>query len=621
MDSATCDIRPSDLDPSREHQHAPGPSLWPVGFAVGVVVLLVGFVVSWAIVAIGAFITVFFAFLWLRELARKTRSRRSRRRSSPRSASRARRHRFRGPRRSTRPTSATRATSSSRPRPSGSAPSSAGSSPFPCSDSRSGRPSSSRASATPTSARSTTYPEGEYIVTTFTSSDEGDVSRRTAFIRNNGFLGDQPSFTILSNHCAHLGCPVQPNGAIQFKKITSYRDVRKLPVNPSGFGCPCHGGQYDTEGNRTAGPPVRALDRYSFSIVNGHLMVGKPFSVAYVDGTGAGARIHKATYSFPGEPVERPGVLALPDPASPLMAAKKTTQERILYPLDWLEERSGLVGAVRYFLFRNVPADINWFQTLGSATLTAFVVQAATGVILAMYYQPGPTTAYSSIQHITNDLWGGWLVRGMHKWGASVFIILMFLHMGRVFLFGAYKYPRELNWIIGVLLLALGLAEGFTGYLLPWDQTSYWATTVGINLNGTAPFLGPFIAQFLQGGTYINADTISRFYAIHMLLLPAAIGGLIALHLYLVIRLGVTSPPWSKEAAGTGPLPTPSTNGSGPRPQWPHRREGRRAWLTTGSSSASGSSSSTRRTSRSAGSRSSRSRCGTTRSCRSSSCW
>ena len=93
----------------------------------------------------------------------------------------------------------------------------------------------------------------------------------------------------------------------------------------------------------------------------------------------------------------------------------------------------------------------------------------------------------------------------MHKWGASVFIILMFLHMGRVFLFGAYKYPRELNWIIGVLLLALGLAEGFTGYLLPWDQTSYWATTVGINLNGTAPFLGPFIAQFLQGGTYINA--------------------------------------------------------------------------------------------------------------------
>jgi quinol---cytochrome c reductase cytochrome b subunit, bacillus type len=240
------------------------------------------------------------------------------------------------------------------------------------------------------------------------------------------------------------------------------------------------------------------------------------------------------------------------------MASRRLSpQERILYPLDWIEERSGLVGGVRYFLFRNVPSDINWFQTLGSAALTAFIVQAVTGIVLAMYYQPSTTTAYPSIQRITDDLWAGWLVRGMHKWGASVFIILMFMHMGRVFLFGAYKYPRELNWIIGVLLLTLGLAEGFTGYLLPWDQTSYWATTVGINLNGTAPFLGPFIAQLLQGGTAINQNTLSRFYAIHMLVLPAAIAGLIALHLYLVIRLGVTSPPWSKEAAGSGPPPAP----------------------------------------------------------------
>jgi quinol-cytochrome oxidoreductase complex cytochrome b subunit len=139
----------------------------------------------------------------------------------------------------------------------------------------------------------------------------------------------------------------------------------------------------------------------------------------------------------------------------------------------------------------------------------------------------------------------------------------MFMHMGRVFLFGAYKYPRELNWIIGVLLLASGLAEGFTGYLLPWDQTAYWATIVGININGTAPILGPFLAQFLQGGTYINGETLSRFYSIHMLLIPGAIFALIGLHLYLVVRLGVTSPPWSKEAAGTGPLAEPSTNGAG----------------------------------------------------------
>jgi menaquinol-cytochrome c reductase cytochrome b subunit len=241
---------------------------------------------------------------------------------------------------------------------------------------------------------------------------------------------------------------------------------------------------------------------------------------------------------------------------------RQRMEELVTYPLDWLEERSGLIGGVRYFLFRNVPSDINWMQTLGSAALTAFLVQAITGVILAMYYTPSAATdpatgkpvAWESIQNITDHVTMGWLVRGMHRWGASVFIILMFLHMGRVFLFGAYKYPRELNWIVGVLILVMGMMEGFTGYLLPWDQTAYWASVVGINLNGTAPFLGPWLAQFLRGGQEIGGETLTRFYSLHMLLIPGAIIGLITLHLYLVIRLGVTSPPWSKEAAGMEPV-------------------------------------------------------------------
>ena len=150
----------------------------------------------------------------------------------------------------------------------------------------------------------------------------------------------------------------------------------------------------------------------------------------------------------------------------------------VMIPVDWLEERSGLVGGLKYFLFRKVPAETNWFHTLGSATLTAFIVQLITGVILAMYYKPDPETAYQSIQHITNDVTLGWLVRGMHRFGASVFIILLFFHMARVFLFGAYKYPREVNWMVGAALLILGMFEGFTGYLLPFDQTAYWATVV-----------------------------------------------------------------------------------------------------------------------------------------------
>jgi len=243
--------------------------------------------------------------------------------------------------------------------------------------------------------------------------------------------------------------------------------------------------------------------------------------------------------------------------------AKSTRRQQLeavaLYPVDWLEERSGLVGYTKWFLFRKVPHDISWAQTLGAATLTAFIVQAVTGVVLAFYYKPDPASAYASVQNITEEVTLGWLVRGMHKWGASVFIILMFFHMARTFLFGAYKYPRELNWIIGVLLLALGMLEGFTGYLLPWDNTAYWATVVGINLNATAPFAGPFLAQFLQGGLDIGPDTLAKFYALHMLLIPGAIMALIGLHLYLVVRLGVTSPPWSSSAAGR---PRPETDGS-----------------------------------------------------------
>ena len=261
--------------------------------------------------------------------------------------------------------------------------------------------------------------------------------------------------------------------------------------------------------------------------------------------------------------------MALRRPPTKAELRRQQIEELVLYPLDWLEERSGLVGGVRYFLFRNVPSDINWMQTLGSAALTAFLVQAITGVILAMYYVPSAATdphtgqpvAYESILHITDNLTMGWLVRGMHRWGASVFIILMFLHMGRVFLFGAYKYPRELNWVIGVLILVMGMMEGFTGYL-PWDQTAYWATVVGINLNGTAPFLGPWLAQFLRGGQEISGATLTRFYSLHMLVIPGAIFALIGLHLYLVIRLGVTSPPWSKEAAGMEEVDADS-NGAG----------------------------------------------------------
>ncbi|MDX6450039.1 MAG: menaquinol-cytochrome c reductase iron-sulfur subunit [Gaiellaceae bacterium] len=151
----------------------------------------------------------------------------------------------------------------------------------------------------------TDYPEGKYVIATYMSDPkQGEVSRRTAFVRYNGQLDGQPSFTIISNHCAHLGCPVQPNGPLEDSQTKHNGDVTLIPtISIAGFGCPCHGGQYDTEGNRTSGPPVRALDRYAFSIRNGHLFVGHAFSVSHVDGAGATAKIHKWTFAYPGEHV------------------------------------------------------------------------------------------------------------------------------------------------------------------------------------------------------------------------------------------------------------------------------------------------------------------------------
>ncbi|MET0684272.1 MAG: cytochrome b N-terminal domain-containing protein [Solirubrobacteraceae bacterium] len=211
---------------------------------------------------------------------------------------------------------------------------------------------------------------------------------------------------------------------------------------------------------------------------------------------------------------------------------------------DWVDERTSLSGAMRWAMFRKVPKGVNWFYTLGSAALFAFLSQAVTGVFLAMYYDPSITNAYESTRHLTNEVFLGEFVRGMHRWGSSGMIVLVFLHMGRVFFFGAYKYPRELNWLIGVVLLLLVSQMALTGYLLPFDQRSYWATVVAVNINASGPFLGPYLGDFLRGGSEFGATTLSRFYAIHMLLLPGGIAALIGAHLYLVTRLGITAPPW-----------------------------------------------------------------------------
>jgi quinol-cytochrome oxidoreductase complex cytochrome b subunit len=226
--------------------------------------------------------------------------------------------------------------------------------------------------------------------------------------------------------------------------------------------------------------------------------------------------------------------------------AKDQAVEGVAGVVGWLDERTGASPFLRGFLYRKIPKGTNWYYTLGSATMFAFLSQAVTGVFLAMYYEPDPTRAYESASRITNEVFLGEFVRGMHKWGSTVMIILIFLHMGRVFFFGAYKYPRELNWIIGVVLVVLTLMMGLTGYLLPFDQRSFWATVVAVNLNASGPVVGPYLADFLRVGSEFGPTTISRFYSLHMLLVPGLIIALIGAHLYLVAKLGTTAPPWLK---------------------------------------------------------------------------
>jgi quinol-cytochrome oxidoreductase complex cytochrome b subunit len=208
----------------------------------------------------------------------------------------------------------------------------------------------------------------------------------------------------------------------------------------------------------------------------------------------------------------------------------------------WLDERLGWRRVWEAIFLRKVP-KVNWLYTLGSATLFVAVNQIVTGILLTVYYVPTPDHAYDSVQYITTQIPAGWLIRGLHHWGASAMVVLTALHLLRVVAYGAYKYPREVTWLTGVGLLLIVLGFGFTGYLLPWDQKAYWATTVGTRIAGVAPIVGDWILRAMRGGDQLSAVTLARFFGAHVWMLPAALLTLVLVHLYLVIRNGISAVP------------------------------------------------------------------------------
>lgn len=210
----------------------------------------------------------------------------------------------------------------------------------------------------------------------------------------------------------------------------------------------------------------------------------------------------------------------------------------------WLDERIGFNEIYKNMLDRPEPKG-NWWNTLGSASLFLFVIQVTTGIFLTVYYTPSPDHAYDSIQYIMEEVSFGWLIRGIHHWAATLMVIVVFIHMLRVFYTASFKYPREMTWLLGVGLLLVTLGMGFTGYLLPWNQRAYWATTVGTQIAGTVPFLGEFILKALRGGPDLSALTLQRFFSAHIWILPVVLAALIGFHVYLVMRHGESH--WPKK--------------------------------------------------------------------------
>jgi len=311
------------VEPNRDQQHLPGPSLWPIGFAIGVACVLVGLVLGWIIVAVGAAIAILSAALWVRESARgyatpiehEPETRPARAVGAPRADEVGTAmpvmedeeiERFP---RSVFLESATL----------GLGALIGGVVTVPAVGFMIAPAFVKQHPKSVDLGPMDDFPEGQFVVATFLrDASEGEVTRRTAYVRNNGISDGRPSFTIISNRCAHLGCPVQPNGPVfdNKKKTAQVKgggEVTIIPTIPAGgFGCPCHGGQYDQEGNRTAGPPVRALDRYEFEIRNGNLVLLGTYSVSQVDGTGAAAKIRKYTLTGPGQHVDGPEWLLYP---------------------------------------------------------------------------------------------------------------------------------------------------------------------------------------------------------------------------------------------------------------------------------------------------------------------
>src|ERR1700689_5425847 len=211
---------------------------------------------------------------------------------------------------------------------------------------------------------------------------------------------------------------------------------------------------------------------------------------------------------------------------------------------EWFDHRLQLAAPIREAAGHPVPrSTASWFYVFGSAALTVFLLQLVTGILLALIYVPSASEAWSSLQALNHDVTLGWFIRALHGWGSNFMLALVLIHMVQVFLFGAYKFPRELTWLVGVLLLLLTLGMAFTGQVLRFDQDAYWGLGIGASIASRVPVLGPWIVNLLLGGPIIAGATLSRFFALHVFVIPGSLIAFVGLHLLLVLKLGINEWP------------------------------------------------------------------------------
>jgi len=211
--------------------------------------------------------------------------------------------------------------------------------------------------------------------------------------------------------------------------------------------------------------------------------------------------------------------------------------------VEWVDERYQISEPLTKILKKPVPKfALHWWYCLGGITFFLFCVQAVTGIMLAFYYKPTPEAALASIQYIETQVRFGSAIRAIHHWAANGMIVMCIAHMLRVFIMGVYKAPREMNWVSGFVLLMLTLVFGFTGYLLPWDQTAYWATTVGTSIGNSIPIIGDLVLVFLRVGWDVTGETLSRFYALHVIVLPIFTLVFMLAHFFMIRKQGIAKP-------------------------------------------------------------------------------